>query len=203
MSYCAWCGTQVAEGAASCPACGRPPAGPGAAPAPAKPRALPGSAIALIAIGVGMGLLAIIGIIAAITIPNLLDAQQKARQKRTMSDLRMLGTAVLSYSVDHEGEVPPASNPEELAAYLEPVYVQAVPRTDGWGHELRYACWSSAAGALGCDSFVLASAGRDGIFEHADPRDYPPGSFANGDYERDIVYSDGLFTQHPQWSQGP
>ncbi|MBP8846490.1 MAG: prepilin-type N-terminal cleavage/methylation domain-containing protein, partial [Thermoanaerobaculia bacterium] len=36
---------------------------------------------------------AIIGIIAAILIPNLIDALQKSKQKRTMADMRNLGTA--------------------------------------------------------------------------------------------------------------
>ena len=39
---------------------------------------------------------AIIGIIAAILIPNLLDALQKAKQKRTVSDIRNTGTAWMS-----------------------------------------------------------------------------------------------------------
>ena len=37
---------------------------------------------------------AIIGIIAAIAIPNLLNAIHRGRQKRTMSDMRTVGTAI-------------------------------------------------------------------------------------------------------------
>jgi general secretion pathway protein G len=40
---------------------------------------------------------AIIGIIAAIAIPNLLNAIDRGKQKRTMADLRSIGTAVESY----------------------------------------------------------------------------------------------------------
>ena len=40
---------------------------------------------------------AIIGIIAALLIPNFLDALQKAKQKRTVSDLRNTGTAMMSW----------------------------------------------------------------------------------------------------------
>ncbi len=43
---------------------------------------------------------AIIGIIAAIGIPNLLNAVDRAKQKRTMADIRAIGTAVESYAVD-------------------------------------------------------------------------------------------------------
>ena len=44
--------------------------------------------------------IAIIGIIAAILIPNLLDALQKAKQKRTVADLRDTGTAWMSWLTD-------------------------------------------------------------------------------------------------------
>ena len=43
---------------------------------------------------------AIIGIIAAIAIPNLLNAINRGRQKRTMSDIRSIATAMEAYSVD-------------------------------------------------------------------------------------------------------
>src|SRR5258706_1489699 len=44
---------------------------------------------------------AIIGIIAAIAIPNLLNAIDRGKQKRTMADMRSVGTAVESYAVDN------------------------------------------------------------------------------------------------------
>ena len=43
---------------------------------------------------------AIIGIIVAIAIPNLLNAIQRAKQKRTMADMRSAGTAAEAYAVD-------------------------------------------------------------------------------------------------------
>ena len=43
---------------------------------------------------------AIIGIIAAILIPNLIDALQKSKQKRTMADMRNTGTAWTSWLTD-------------------------------------------------------------------------------------------------------
>src|SRR5882762_1185179 len=44
---------------------------------------------------------AIIGIIAAIAIPNLLNAIDRGKQKRSMADIRSLGTATESYAVDN------------------------------------------------------------------------------------------------------
>ncbi len=45
--------------------------------------------------------IAIIGILAAIAIPNLLNALQRGKQKRTMADIRNLATAIESYNVDN------------------------------------------------------------------------------------------------------
>src|SRR5881397_3146420 len=44
---------------------------------------------------------AIIGIIAAIAIPNLLNAIDRSKQKRTMADMRSIGTACEEYSIDN------------------------------------------------------------------------------------------------------
>src|SRR5437588_9881670 len=46
---------------------------------------------------------AIIGIIAALLIPNFLDALQKAKQKRTVADVRNCGTAMFSWLTDQVG----------------------------------------------------------------------------------------------------
>ncbi len=43
---------------------------------------------------------AVIGIIAAILIPNLVDALQKAKQKSTVADIRNIGTAWMSWVTD-------------------------------------------------------------------------------------------------------
>src|SRR5664279_5662549 len=52
---------------------------------------------------------AIIGIIVAIAIPNLLNAIQRAKQKRTMADMRSAGTAAEAYAVDFN-HYPAAAN---------------------------------------------------------------------------------------------
>lgn len=50
---------------------------------------------------------AIIGILAAIAVPNFLNAQIRAKVSRAQADLRTISTAVTAYSVDHN--VPPPS----------------------------------------------------------------------------------------------
>jgi general secretion pathway protein G len=158
------------------------------------PRAKRSTGVILAWVGCGVvALVAFLGIIAAILIPNFLDALQKAKQKRTVADMRILGTAVFSYATD-EGRFP---NPEELSSVLVPKYIQAVPTQDGWEHPLQYVCSQEKSDSTGCDTFLLASAGRDGVYEHDDLTDYQPGVFEPTDYDADIVYRDGEFLRRP------
>src|SRR6185295_4709391 len=89
MPYCAFCGTQVEVGSRPCPACGRLPGG--APTVVVKQKGL--SAAVVVAILVAMAFLSVpfIGIIAAIAIPNLLNAIDRSKQKRDMADLRSIG----------------------------------------------------------------------------------------------------------------
>src|ERR1017187_4807090 len=48
--------------------------------------------------------IAIIGILAAIAIPNLLNALQRGKQKRTMADMRTLATADLGVHSDRAAD---------------------------------------------------------------------------------------------------
>lgn len=144
--------------------------------------------------------IAIIGIIAAILIPNFLDSLQKAKQKRTMADLRMLAVALEEYRVDHDGEVPAVDSVEELAAALEPEYLETVARTDGWQHPVLYVCWPTDPADLPegiCDTYRLVSPGRDGVFEHEDASQYLEEAYPPTDYDRDLVVADGYFWRYP------
>ena len=67
--------------------------------------------------------MAIIGIIAAIAIPNLLNAIDRGKQKRTMADIRSLGTAVETYSIDNN-DYPTAATMAALEVVLEPTYIR-------------------------------------------------------------------------------
>ena len=196
MASCPYCGTTLNPDSRTCPACGKTAgAPPPAALPPPLPRAKSKTPWGVI-IAVGcFGGIAFLGIVAALLIPNFLDALQKAKSKRTMADLRIVGTALESYRVDHNA-VPAAESVAGLAEYLQPVYLAELPITDGWQRELRYQCWSQSEGS-GCDSYRLASAGRDGVFERDDLRDYGEETTAVGDYDRDLVYGDGLFLQFP------
>ena len=137
---------------------------------------------------------AIIGIIAAIAIPNLLNAINRGRQKRSMADLRTIGTAVEAYAVDMayyptyaEGAITPTS---KLVGNLEPTYVKTVPREDGW----RTNFYASSQSRF----YTRASGARDKILSGA-LTSYSAG--ITSDMECDIVYSNGSFVQYPEGVQ--
>ena len=148
--------------------------------------------------------IAIIGILAAIAIPNLLNAVQRGKQKRTMSDMRALATAVEAYAVDNNiypaataacagGIFSTLGTAVDQASFtlLTPTYIAQPPKVDGWGRFILYN--KDAAG----NNYNIASYGRDGI----------AGPTAVGqcgtttDFNDDIVYVDGTFIQWPEGTQ--
>src|SRR5690242_678753 len=93
---------------------------------------------------------AIIGILAAIAIPNLLVAIQRAKQKRTMVNIRNIATAWEARATDvskyNAAGMAGASVPvplPDLADALEPTYIKVLPRKDGWDRDLN--CFSEFA----------------------------------------------------------
>lgn len=120
---------------------------------------------------------AIIGIIATIAVPQLLDAIDRARQRRTMADMRNISTANGTYRVDEGVYVSALSD-------LVPSYMQVVPSNDAWGNALDYTLTSG--------SYTLQSFGSDGADGPA-----PPAPWINGPYDVDLEMTNGQFTQAP------
>ena len=133
---------------------------------------------------------AIIGIIAAIAIPNLLNAIDRGKQKRTMADMRSLGTSIESYAVDNnfypKGMASIAA--AALSTHVSPIYIKTVPTTDGWNNA--WDCDSSATGA----QYTITSPAKDGT----------QGTQTGGqtqDFTCDILFANGQFFQWPQGTQ--
>jgi len=136
---------------------------------------------------------AIIGIIAAIAIPNLLNALNRGRQKRSMADLRTIGTAVESYQVDFNFYPKVASGDiSTLASYIEPTYLKKIPYQDGWNDPFQ---WEGDA-TNGLD-YTIASYGKD---KTSGPTTWAPGNRTTN-FNDDIVFSDGQFVQWPEGLQ--
>lgn len=196
MPNCVQCGHEVSPAAQRCPACGA-----AREPDPSVSRGKRVIPWLFVGLGCGVAAIAIAGIVAAILIPNFLDALQKAKQKRTMADLRDLGTAIESYRIDHDGRLPDGSTIDEVVSALDPEYAAGLARTDAWENPLVYACWTEdlaeASAAGGCDTYRLISAGRDGELDPPDATAYENGTFAVTDYDRDLVLADGYFIRYP------
>ena len=128
---------------------------------------------------------AIIGIIAAIAIPNLLNAIDRGKQKRTMADLRSIGTAVESYAVDNN-VYPTAANVGAITQFLQPIYIKKMPANDGWGR------------AFVVDSvttlYTISSNGKDGQATSC-------AQAVTQNFNEDICFSNGQFIRYPEGSQ--
>ena len=202
MQYCAWCGNAIeAVSYVPCPRCGNPSNG---APRPSAGAKGTNTAVVVVLVVVGLVVLFIVGILAAIAIPNFLAAKERAMQKRTMADIRTLGAALESYASDNNQEYPKGAAPVDLRAALEPKYIKDVPSIDGWGHGFQYTCLKDATSPQSdkCVGYVIASAGRDGRFEH-DSQDTHAGQTpkATTNFDCDIVFSAGQFVEYPEGVQ--
>ena len=134
---------------------------------------------------------AIIGIIAAIAIPNLLNAINRGRQKRTMSDMRTISTALGAYGTDNVFYPMAISTFEDMRGYLSPIYIKTYPATDGWGTP--YGFSSDTAGS----DYTIISYGKDRIFGGT----LPTGEVKTNSFDCDLVAQNGSFMQYPEGTQ--
>lgn len=190
MAACPYCGSPYPAGASYCVTCGQPVVTAATAPRPDRTMKV----IVTLAVAGGCLLVAIAvsGIVAALIIPNFIDALAKAKQKRTLADMRTIATALESQR-EQSGRYPMASDAAALGPLLAGHGYNGNGQ-DAWKHELRYSCLSPAEGA--CDSYELASGGRDGTFEQQ-PGGYEEGAFEPTAYDADLVLVDGLFHRWP------
>jgi len=136
---------------------------------------------------------AIIGIIAAIAIPNLLNAIDRGKQKRTMADLRSIGTAIEEYSIDNNFYPNGVTDAAALEDQVSPAYMRKLPAKDGWGVDFGIDCTSSeytigscGKGATSCDGSSLALNGTGG---------------KTAQFQDDIIFTNGQFVQWPEGKQ--
>jgi len=146
---------------------------------------------------------AIIGILAAIAIPNLLTAIAKAKQKRTLLDIKTIAVAWEARAVDMNrynaaGGIEGVSIPvsiSSLAAVLEPTYSKKIPRVDGWGQPFTCLVEQAWGGSVPAARYVIISGGADGTISAG----IAEGPFTN--YDCDIIYTNGIFLAYPEGTQ--
>jgi len=142
--------------------------------------------------------IAIIGILAAIAIPNLLAALNRSRQKRTMADMRTIATAWEARAADVNAynaaglSWPATTVSVSTMTFLSPTYVKKLPIYDGWSTEFRVSSNVSNA-------YTVKSFGADRL--ETTTATSASGQAATDKFDCDIILSNGFFVQYPEGAQ--
>lgn len=137
---------------------------------------------------------AIIGILAAIAVPLLLDAVQRSKQRATVAEMRNWGVALGSYVAEKSNYPGAGCNPcagSAIHAALVPFAVNALNDQDSWGNDLQY--YTDAV-----SSYTVQSCGRDGLC--ISPPVCPLNCVTRTTwqfYDLDMIMTDGSFSYAP------
>jgi type II secretion system protein G len=144
---------------------------------------------------------AIIGILAAIAIPNLLTAMQRSKQKRTMADMRSIATAwearatdLNKYNAAGAVTILPNAVHTQISGALSPTYIKSMPTKDGWGNTYQFLtdlAWNTGQ----AQNYMIWSPAKDAAFQGT----LPGGGQTS--FNSDIVFSNGSFVQYPEGIQ--
>jgi len=133
-----------------------------------------------------------------------------AKQRKTVADMRNLGSALFSWLTDQVGAgaagqqeamdlaLYPDISRAELRKLLVPQYIVEIPELDGWGHP--YEIRLNAKDVLARNVMSIRSPGRDGRYS-ADV--YTIEELEPGDYDQDLVWADGFFVRWPRKHASP
>ncbi|NKB88039.1 MAG: hypothetical protein GKS06_07455 [Acidobacteria bacterium] len=127
----------------------------------------------------------IIAIVSMLVVPQLIMAFERARQRRTMGDMRNLATALSTYHVDTGGEYP--STGAGLPG-LVPDYYAGIPN-DGWGRAYFYLGVASSGSPCG---YLLYGLGTDAAAGPASPDPW-----IGDHFDPDIMLVNGQFVAAP------
>jgi general secretion pathway protein G len=133
---------------------------------------------------------AIIGILAAIAIPNMLNSIDRGKQKRTMADMRTIATVLEEYAIDNNHyplQATQGSIATTVAPSLYPDYVPRIPDVDGWNRDIQYGTTADAG------DYTIRSLGKDGVKNGS--------GGMTGDFNCDIIMQVGQFTAWPSGLQ--
>lgn len=144
---------------------------------------------------------AVVAVLAAIAIYNYMNALNRAKQKRTVNDIRVIAQAWEARAADTNtygvaGFTFPAGavTHAELTTALRPTYLRDIPALDGWLRPIQFGYTAGGPGTPG--SYAIRSAGRDGLFQSS----YVSGT--TNDSDCDIVWANGAFISYPDVIQG-
>ena len=156
---------------------------------------------------------AIIGILAALLIPNALTALQKAKVRGTQKDINSIAMALANYLTDKgtflfASPSGPIAMNSPLAQALSPFYLKVLPTNDQWSTAFRVYVGTDVNSAItvtgsAADDFVVMSLGRGGAPEGwaYDPANGEAGLYVINtslDFERDLINWNGTFVRGPR-----
>jgi type II secretion system protein G len=152
---------------------------------------------------------AIIGILAALLVPNAMSALQRAKIRGTQKDISTIATTLINYIGDKS--VPPANSGDigtTLKSALSPMYLKVLPLNDQWGNGFKVYCGTAADGNYGLtgsgpDDFLIASYGRSGALESftydaATPEAGLYTISSSADFFKDLISLNGQFIRGPR-----
>ena len=164
---------------------------------------------------------AIIGILASLLIPNLLVALEKAKQKGAMRDIIILATGCGEYLTDHGTWIAVQQNGELVAQsdfiHAVALYLKTIPIIDSWGKPFSVYVGKDAvensisgipASDVGEEDFLISSSGRDKqpgpTYKTFDPQDPEAGIYAvlkKADFDEDLINWNGSWIIGPRVSK--
>jgi len=159
----------------------------------------------------------VIGILAALLLPQFLSSVQKAKQKGTMQDMNSIAKAMLDYIAD-SGVAPEQNGAiaamSDFDAALSPFYLKVIPLTDQWRTPFYVYCGADAvlgAGidgvtATGVDDFLIISYGRDRqptpfTFDPMAPTSAYFSVSSLEDFNQDLIIWNGSWIHVPKTAQ--
>ena len=159
---------------------------------------------------------AIIGILAALLIPNAITAIQKSKQKGTMKDIVTIATGAADWITDngawsnggvtHNGDL---SSGDTFIRALSPFYVKIIPVNDQWGEPFKVYLGSTVGSQrnigstnVGDDDFLIESWGRNTT---RDSWTYNANQPTNGMYLVDSMddFNNDLVNWSGSWIRAP
>jgi type II secretion system protein G len=160
---------------------------------------------------------AIIGILAALLIPNALAAIQKAKQKTAMKEIMTMSTGAMDYITDHgdwtnvtqNGAIAQGAG---ISIVIAPFYIKACPINDPWNNAYQAGVGANAnvdsyltgtaVTDLGGDDFLIASRGRNGAvgaltYDPTNPEASRYNVSGMSDFDNDLVAWSGNWVVAP------
>jgi len=161
---------------------------------------------------------AVVGILSAIVIPNAIVAIQKAKQKETMKQIVHVATACADY-VTTVGYAPDSGNQSgalqagsNFITSISSAFLRVCPVNDQWGNPFRIYTGAAVATVynipaedIGVDDFLIVSLGRDGEDGGDEIFTYQPDNPAAGLYRMNSIadFDNDLINLNGSWLHAP